>query len=133
MKMWFRNRMDWLDREIGYLTGNSDDGGQSPITHPVGGLIQAEDFSAMEGIQVENTGDVGGGSNVGYISAGDWLEYTIDVSSAGSYLFEYRVASSGGTNGFEVLVDGVQVDSQNISDTAEIVTQDCQPPVSEML
>lgn len=117
MKMWFRNRMDWLDQEISYLTGNSDDDGQSPITHPVPGLIQAEDFSAMEGIQVESTGDVGGGSNVGYISAGDWLEYTIDVSSAGSYLFEYRVASSGGTNGFEVLVDGVQVDSQSISDT----------------
>jgi hypothetical protein len=117
MKMWFRNRMDWLDQEISYLTGNSDDDGQSPITHPVPGLIQAEDFSAMEGIQVETTGDVGGGSNVGYISAGDWLEYTIDVSSAGSYLFEYRVASSGGTNGFEVLVDGVQVDSQSISDT----------------
>ena len=117
LKSWYTNRMDWLDREIGYLTGTSDDDGQSPINHPVPGLIQAEDYSAMDGIQVESTGDVGGGSNVGYISAGDWLEYTIDVSSSGSYLFEYRVASSGGTNGFEVLVDGVQVDSQSISDT----------------
>ena len=117
MKMWLKNRMDWLDQEIGYLSGNSDGGGQSPVTHPVPDLIQAEDFSAMEGIQVENSGDVGGGLNVGYISSGDWLEYTIDVSSAGSYLFEYRVASLEGSNGFEVLVDGIQVDSQSISDT----------------
>ena len=117
MKMWFRNRMDWLDDAINNLTNDLGDDGQTAIIHAIPGLIQAEDFSAMEGIQVESTGDVGGGSNVGYISAGDWLEYTIDVSSAGSYLLEYRVASSGGTNGFEVLVDGVQVDSQSIPDT----------------
>ncbi|WP_281232957.1 RICIN domain-containing protein [Flavobacterium gelatinilyticum] len=57
-------------------------------------LIQAEDYSAMSGIQVEPTTDTGGGSNVGYTETGDWLAYNnINFPATGSYLIEYRVAS----------------------------------------
>nr|WP_199002749.1 beta-1,3-glucanase family protein [Flavobacterium sp. ASV13] len=58
-------------------------------------LIQAEDYSAMSGIQVEPTTDTGGGSNVGYTDTGDWLAYNnINFPTTGSYLIEYRVASA---------------------------------------
>ena len=58
-------------------------------------LIQAEDYSAMSGIQVEATTDTGGGSNVGYTETGDWIAYnSINFSTTGSYLIEYRVASA---------------------------------------
>lgn len=58
-------------------------------------LIQAEDYSAMSGIQVEATTDTGGGSNVGYTDTGDWLAYnSINFPTTGSYLIEYRVASA---------------------------------------
>ena len=58
-------------------------------------LIQAEDYSAMSGIQVEATTDTGGGSNVGYTETGDWLAYnSINFPTTGSYLIEYRVASA---------------------------------------
>ncbi|WP_343694500.1 RICIN domain-containing protein [Flavobacterium sp.] len=58
-------------------------------------LIQAEDYSAMSGIQVEATTDTGGGSNVGYTETGDWLAYNnINFPTTGSYLIEYRVASA---------------------------------------
>ena len=119
MKAWYTNRMNWLDEAIDGLIGTSGvvGDGQSPITHSVPGLIQAEEYSAMDGIEVEASADEGGGSNIGYIGTGDWVEYTIDVASSGSYLFEYRVASSGGSSGFEVLVDGLLVDTQSISDT----------------
>ena len=119
MKAWYTNRMNWLDEAIDGLTGTSEvvEDGQSPITHSVPGLIQAEEYSAMDGIEVEDSADEGGGSNIGYIGTGDWVEYMIDVASTGSYLFEYRVASSGGSSGFEVLVDGLLVDTQSISDT----------------
>jgi hypothetical protein len=99
------------------LDESGSTGGASPITHPVPGLIQAEEYSAMDGIQTETTSDVGGGSNIGYVDSGDWIEYKLNVSSAGSYLFEYRVASLGGSSGFEVLVDGIKMDSQNIPNT----------------
>ena len=119
MKAWYTNRMNWLDEAIDGLIGTSGvvGDGQSPITHSVPGLIQAEEYSAMDGIEVEASADEGGGSNIGYIGTGDWVEYTMDVASSGSYLFEYRVASSGGSSGFEVLVDGLLVDTQSISDT----------------
>jgi hypothetical protein len=62
-------------------------------------LIQAEDYSAMNGIQVEATTDAGGGSNVGYTETGDWLAYnSINFPTTGSYLIEYRV-TSGVTGG----------------------------------
>mgnify|MGYP000846244252 FL=1 len=99
------------------LDESGSTGGESPIIHPVPGLIQAEDYSAMDGIQTETSSDVGGGSNIGYVDSGDWVEYKINVASPGSYFVEYRVASLGGSSGFEVLVDGIKIDNQNIPDT----------------
>jgi len=59
--------------------------------------IQAENYSAMAGIQVEATTDSGGGSNVGYIEATDWLAYnSISIPTTGTYRIEYRVASQNG-------------------------------------
>ena len=58
-------------------------------------LIQAENYSLMNGIQVEPTTDTGGGSNVGYTETGDWMAYnSINFPTTGSYLIEYRVASA---------------------------------------
>ncbi|MBN1410059.1 MAG: carbohydrate-binding protein, partial [Spirochaetales bacterium] len=59
---------------------------------PVPGKIEAESYSAMSGIQTENTTDSGGGLNVGWIDAGDWMEYNVTVT-AGTYYVQYRVAA----------------------------------------
>ncbi|WP_055095343.1 carbohydrate-binding protein [Flavobacterium aquidurense] len=64
-------------------------------------LIQAEDYTAMSGIKTETTTDAGGGLNVTDTHAGDWLKYAnINFPTSGSYLIEYRVAST---------VDGAQI------------------------
>lgn len=58
-------------------------------------LIQAENYSAMSGIQTEATTDVDGGLNVAYTDTGDWMAYnSINFPTTGSYLIEYRVASA---------------------------------------
>ncbi|MBC7783563.1 MAG: carbohydrate-binding protein, partial [Burkholderiales bacterium] len=51
------------------------------------------------GVDIENTTDSGGGFNVAYAVAGEWLEYTINVVTAGNYVLSSRVAhaSNGGT------------------------------------
>lgn len=80
-------------------------------------LIQAEDYSAMSGIQVEATTDAGGGSNVGYTETGDWLAYnSINFPTTGSYLIEYRVASgvtggrlSSDLNGGTIVLGNVDI------------------------
>ena len=59
------------------------------------------------GVDIENCSDAGAGYNVGWISPGEWLEYTLDVPVAGEYPVDIRVASlmAGGTCRLEI--DGV--------------------------
>lgn len=74
--------------------GSNGDGGGSLIK-----TIQAESYASMNGITVESTSDAGGGSNVGYIDANDWMSYTttpVSIPSTGVYTVEYRVASLNG-------------------------------------
>ena len=79
--------------------------------HAIPGRIQAEDFDygasgqayndtdagnnggayRTSGVDIEGTS--GGGYNVGWVRQGEWIEYTVDVATAGTYLLEARVAS----------------------------------------
>jgi len=67
-----------------------------PVIIP--GLIEAETCSSMFGIQTEACLDVGGGLDVGWMDAGDWMNYSVNVASSGNYNLGFRVASpnSGG-------------------------------------
>jgi hypothetical protein len=69
---------------------------QSPTTI----TVEAESYLWMQGVQTEDTSNVGGGKNVGYIDTGDWMAYPeVTIPSTGAYRVEYRVActSSGGS------------------------------------
>lgn len=81
------------------------------------GTIQAENYSAMFGIQTEASSDAGSGFNVGWIDAGDWFEYEVSVQAAGNYKVEYRVASMDGSTGFDLLLNGAVIDTKAISGT----------------
>src|SRR5204863_8625335 len=52
-----------------------------------------------------------GGYDVGWIAAGEWLKYTVAVTTAGSYNVTLRVASPGGA-ALHVALNGV---SQSVS------------------
>ncbi|HVD99999.1 MAG TPA: carbohydrate-binding protein [Cytophagaceae bacterium] len=68
-----------------------------PTTPAFTTTIQAENYSAMAGVQTETTTDAGGGLNVGYIDNGDWMAYNnVTFPTTGAYLIEYRVASVSG-------------------------------------
>ena len=55
--------------------------------------IEAENYTAMSGIQKENTSDVGGGQNVGWQDDNDWMDYPVSVATSGSFAVNFRVAS----------------------------------------
>ena len=57
------------------------------------GKIQAEQYSNMFGIEIENTTDLGGGSNIGYTNGGDYLDYRVNVLSDLEYDIKLRVAA----------------------------------------
>ncbi|MDO3383724.1 cellulase family glycosylhydrolase [Gilvimarinus algae] len=85
----------------------------------VPGRIEAEAFSTMNGIELETTGDTGGGQNIGYLDAGDWIDYFLTSDSAGTYTASFRLASAGGSSGFNVLVDGELVETIAVPDTGD--------------
>jgi len=66
------------------------------------GRIEAEAYAAMHGIQTEDTWDVGGGKNVGWIDNGDWMDYQVNIPSAGTYTMRFRVASPNSGTGFQI-------------------------------
>lgn len=85
-------------------TATASDFAVARLTTAVDGLVEAEDWSAAYGVQVQNTADIGGGENVGYIDAGDWMDYTLNIVSSGVYTVSFRIASTS-TNaqlGFKV-------------------------------
>ncbi|WP_035840408.1 beta-1,3-glucanase family protein [Kitasatospora azatica] len=88
---------------VGGLAGDPGPGGSgspTPTATATGGgvsafsTIQAETFNAQSGAQVEACSDSGGGSDVGWLSNGDWLKYTaVDFGTTGATRFSARVAS----------------------------------------
>ncbi len=68
---------------------------KAPVYLAIPGKLEAEKYTVGYGIQFEGTSDTGGGQNVGYIDAGDWLDFAVDVAEDGNYALEYRVAGQG--------------------------------------
>ena len=66
------------------------------------GKIEAEYFSAVNGITTQVTSDPGGGLNVTGIDANDWVDYTVTIAKSGNYRVEFRVASSVVGSKFEL-------------------------------
>ena len=90
------------------------------ITNSSSILIQAENYSNMNGIQTEPTTDSGGGLNVGYADTGDWIAYnSINFPTTGSYLIEYRVASAmnGASISSDLNAGTIQLGTVNIPNT----------------
>ena len=69
-------------------------------------VIQAESYTYMAGVDVEATTDAGGGQNVGWIDAGDWMAYDINIPAAGTYRFDYRVATPNSNTTLRLEKDG---------------------------
>ncbi len=72
-----------------YVYNNSTGGGQ---INYIPGKIQAEDYADMFGIDTEECEDVGGGQNVGWIEAGDWMKYNVEIMQTGSYRIRNRIS-----------------------------------------
>jgi hypothetical protein len=104
---------------------------------PLPGRIQAEDYrSGGEGVGYHdltagNTGaayrtddvdiqaatDAGGGYNVGWTQAGEWLQYDVNVAQTGLYNFTARLASAtAGTKTVAVTVDGAAAATFSFTD-----------------
>ncbi len=91
-----------------------DIGGEGIAYHDVDATNKGGFNRIDEGVDTEGSED----GNVGYVVNGEWVEYTIDVASAGTYTFEIRVASEPGGGQFHLEFDGVdKTGIQNVGAT----------------
>ncbi len=67
-----------------------------PKRYAIAGKVEAENFIIMSGLQLEACTDAGGGQDVGYTDAGDYLEYSVYVKTPGIYDLTFRMAGNGG-------------------------------------
>jgi len=95
----------------------------SPVSLP--GVVQAENFdNGADGVSSHdttpgNSGGVyrtatnidiepsaGGGFDIGWIAAGEWMNYSVNVASAGTYTVQFRTASPSGGGSLQVGFNG---------------------------
>ncbi|HEY1011192.1 MAG TPA: carbohydrate-binding protein, partial [Herpetosiphonaceae bacterium] len=85
-----------------------DEGGEGVAFHDTDAFNSGTQYRAT-GVDVESAGDAGGGYDVGWISAGEWLEYTVNVPAAGAYLLTARVAAPGASGSFRLEANGLDI------------------------
>lgn len=111
--------LNWLQLQSGTVT-----------TLAVPGRIEAEDFRTggdgtgyhddestnrggqyrtSEGVDIEATGDVSGGYNLGWFGAGEWLAYNVAVQTGGTYTITSRLANTGSGGSLHFELDGADV------------------------
>ncbi|MBA2613093.1 MAG: carbohydrate-binding protein [Bacteroidetes bacterium] len=84
-------------------------------TFPIPGHIEAESFCSMQGISTSTTSDIGGGYFVGSFDNGDWIDIPVSVSSAGNYVFSFRVACAMSTpSTFDILDAGLTINTVTV-------------------
>jgi hypothetical protein len=85
-----------------------DDGGEGVAYHDSTPGNSGAAFRSTD-VDIESTSDTGGGYSIGWITAGEWLKYSVSVATTALYTVDIRVAwpTAGGT--FHIEVDGVAV------------------------
>lgn len=73
--------------------------------NPVGNDNYRRGKGDNQSFSVEIEGD---GTNIGFINAGEWLQYTVEVEDAGEYLLDFGL-SAAGDGQFRVEIDGQNV------------------------
>jgi N-acetylneuraminic acid mutarotase len=84
---------------------NFDKGGEGVAYHDSTSANLGGKYRTGEAVDVQSGGS--NGYNVGHIQAGEWLEYTINVATAGTYRIDAHIASGNTGGKFHVSVDGV--------------------------
>jgi hypothetical protein len=92
-----------------------DRGGEGLAYHDIDTTNAGEAARTAEGVDVYLAADTGGGYVVGSIAGGEWLEYTVDVTS-GLYDVALRVASDAVMPGQVRLLVGNSPNSDNFTE-----------------
>ncbi len=87
-----------------------DNGGEGVAYHDADVANRDAVARVEEAVDLQETTDIGGGLNIGWVMDGEWLEYTIASITTGTYTVDIRVASAlTGTKSVHLSLDGQQI------------------------
>ena len=86
-----------------------DRGGEGVAYFDVDSWNNGGQYRNDEGVDIEGTGDVGGGYDIGWSQVGEWLNYTVDIAAAGTYTVHVRAASPVPGGGYHLALDGQNI------------------------
>ena len=95
---------------------NFDEGGEGIAYHDTtagnsGGQYRTSDVD----VQTSSLG----GFNVGWITAGEWIRYSVTASSSGSYSFAVRVASPNASGRFHAVIGSANIQTVTVPNTGD--------------
>jgi hypothetical protein len=120
--------INWIQfRDTSINTTENDAYGGTPVSLP--GTIQAEKYDTggrdvsyhdttagnaggafrNDDVDINPTTDSGGGYHLKSVRGGEWLLYTVDVATAGTYAIDLRIASSGPGGTVHLSLDGTNL------------------------
>ncbi len=89
---------------------NFNTGGEGVSYHDTTSNNEGGQYRTTEGVDIEACSDTNGGYNVGYTKAGEWMDYTVNVLTAGWYNVIFRVANGEAAGAsFHLEADGANV------------------------
>jgi len=84
-----------------------DDGGQGFAYNDVDVSNNGGAYRPTEGVDIEAMN--GGGYDVGWTAAGEWMNYTVNVTSTGVYNLQLNIATTATGKSFHIEMDGTNV------------------------
>jgi len=69
------------------------------------------DFRTDEDVDIEDCTDTGKGYNIGFATADEWTEYTVNVKATGTYKLHLRAACDGTGRTIAIAMDGNVIDN----------------------
>jgi|GEM_PF-68999 alpha-glucosidase len=88
---------------------NFDIGGQGIAYYDTDTANDGGQYRTTESVDIENCTDAGAGYDVGYTNAGEWENYMVNVTAAGVYSIQTRIASPNPGERMHIELDGVNI------------------------
>lgn len=79
-------------------------------------VIEAEDFTAMNGVQIEPEKGATSDS-IGFIQNGNWVDYLVNIPAPGTYQFTFSAATNSDGGDIEIVSNGATAGTATIPKT----------------
>jgi hypothetical protein len=89
------------------LLVNYNSGGEGVGYHDADVINHGGQYRPSEGVDIENSSE--GTYDIGFTATGEWMKYNVNVTQAGTYTFQMRLATPNTGDSVRIELDGVNI------------------------